>query len=132
VGFSMHWDRNYQVPSRVPRLGLKTVDPGPVAVSVTAVTMYPPFEHRGGRYWCRAARIDATATPFPEKYLVARAGLFRRQARPQYRGAPVNPPPSKAPPARPRPRPCFMYARVLNGSDGLLCRRIDRNARRVP
>ena len=36
------------------------------------------------------------------------------------------------PPAHARPRPCFMYARVLNGSDGLLCRRIDRNARRVP
>jgi hypothetical protein len=34
-------------------------------------------------------------------------------------------PPSKAPPAS-RAHPRF------NGSDGLLCRRIDRNARRVP
>ena len=40
-------------------------------------------------------------------------------------GGTRQPPPSKAPPAS-RAHPRF------NGSDGLLCRRIDRNARRVP
>jgi hypothetical protein len=45
----MQWDINPQVPSRVPRPGSKTVDPGPIAVSVTGVTMHlPPFDCRGG------------------------------------------------------------------------------------
>ena len=35
-----------------------------------------------GRYWCDSAHIAATGTPFPEKYLVARAGPFCREARP--------------------------------------------------
>jgi hypothetical protein len=50
----------------------------------------PPSLAATGRYWCRTAHIDATATPFPEKYLVARAGPFCRQARPQYRGTPYS------------------------------------------
>jgi len=56
---------------------------------ISSVHDPPPSLASTGRYWCRSAHIAATATPFPEKYLVARAGPFCRQARPPYRGTPL-------------------------------------------
>ena len=51
---------------------------------------FSPLIDVGGPYWCRTAHIAATAIPFPEKYLVAGAGPFFRQARPQYRAPPYS------------------------------------------
>jgi hypothetical protein len=45
-----------------------------------------------GRCWCRSAHSASAETPFPEKYLVAGAGPFCRQARPQWGTPPIPPP----------------------------------------
>jgi len=49
----------------------------------------PPSLVATGRYWCRFAHIASTETAFPEKYLVAGAGPFCRQARPQWGTPPL-------------------------------------------
>ena len=47
------------------------------------LSCHPPLIGGHGAVLVQVAHIDATARPFPEKYLVARAGPFCRQARPQ-------------------------------------------------
>jgi len=37
-----------------------------VKIWVNRRSTAPPHWSPGGRYWCRSAHIDATATPFPE------------------------------------------------------------------
>ena len=57
--------------SRIPHGGIcannvQTV--GPISRLISTFPVSPPSLAATGRYWCRSAHIDATETPFPEKY----------------------------------------------------------------